>query len=504
MDNTRMLENVIELCRRQNRFSRLLFASTSEVYAGTLRYFGLEVPTPEHSPLAVEDLGSPRTSYMLSKIVGEAMCRNSQVPFTIFRPHNIYGPRMGMAHVIPEKLMQIWESGANTEIEVASPEHTRTFCFIDDATEMLAKIIENDKTSGETINLGADRPEVTINDVVRLCLKVTGKSLTLVPSSDTPGSPRRRAPEIATARRLLAFEPIITLEEGLERTWKWYRDEVFRAGKIPEKLMAREEIGLELVQLVRDMFGTGGPVALHEPQLGAEEEDIALAVVRSGFVSTVGEYVGEFEDALRSYTGSGFAVAMNSGTAALHVALVVIGVSRNDEVLTQPVTFVATGNAIRYCGADPVFIDIERETLGMSPDRLTEFLEGNTEMRRDGQCWNSVTGRRIAACMPVNCLGHPARVDQIRQVCDLYNIKVVEDAAESLGSWVGSIHTGLKSHIGVLSFNGNKLITTGGGGALICNNEELALRAKHLSTTAKRTHEWDLFHDEVGFNYRLP
>ena len=136
-----------------------------------------------------------------------------------------------MAHVIPEKLMQIWESGANTEIEVASPEHTRTFCFIDDATEMLVKIIENDKTSGETINLGADRPEVTINDVVRLCLKVTGKSLTLVPSSDTPGSPRRRAPEIATARRLLAFEPIITLEEGLERTWKWYRDEVFRAEK---------------------------------------------------------------------------------------------------------------------------------------------------------------------------------------------------------------------------------------------------------------------------------
>jgi UDP-glucose 4-epimerase len=231
VDNTRMLENVIELCRRQNRLPRLLFASTSEVYAGTLRYFGLEVPTPEHSPLAVEDLGSPRTSYMLSKIVGEAMCRNSQVPFTIFRPHNIYGPRMGMAHVIPEKLMQIWESGANTEIEVASPEHTRTFCFIDDATEMLVKIIENDKTSGETINLGADRPEVTINDVVRLCLKVTGKSLTLVPSSDTPGSPRRRAPEIATARRLLAFEPIITLEEGLERTWKWYRDEVFRAGK---------------------------------------------------------------------------------------------------------------------------------------------------------------------------------------------------------------------------------------------------------------------------------
>ena len=224
VENTRMLENVIELCRRQKSFSRLLFASTSEVYAGTLRYFDLEVPTPEHSPLTVENLDNPRTSYMLSKILGEAMCRNSDVPFTVFRPHNIYGPRMGMAHVIPEKLMQIWKAHSGGEIEVASPEHTRTFCFIDDATEMLVRIIANDETSGETVNIGADSPEVTITDVVRLCLKVTGKALTLTPGSDTPGSPSRRAPEIATARRLLDFEPVVSLEEGIEKTWEWYRD----------------------------------------------------------------------------------------------------------------------------------------------------------------------------------------------------------------------------------------------------------------------------------------
>ena len=268
--------------------------------------------------------------------------------------------------------------------------------------------------------------------------------------------------------------------------------------------MICEEIGLELVQLVREIFGADGSVTLHEPQLGVEEEEILAAVVRSGFVSTVGEYVGEFEEDLKAYTGAKCAVAMNSGTAALHVALNVIGVEPDDEVLTQPVTFVATGNAIRYCGAHPVFIDIERETLGMCPDRLASFLEQNATMHSDGQCRNLSTGRRIVACMPVNCLGHPAKIGHIRQVCDPYNIKVVEDAAESLGSWIGKVHTGLKGHLGVLSFNGNKLITTGGGGALLSDDEELALRARHLSTTAKRTHDWDFFHDEVGFNYRLP
>ena len=195
---------------------------------------------------------------------------------------------------------------------------------------------------------------------------------------------------------------------------------------------------------------------------------------------------------------------MNSGTAALHTALLVLGVCKDDEVLTQPITFVATANAIRYCGADPVFIDIEKETLGLNPNCLADFLESNSEIRQDGYCWNLSTGRRITACVPVNCLGHPARVEENRQVCDLYNIKVIEDAAESLGSWRASVHTGLKGHIGILSFNGNKIITTGGGGALVTNDEELAQKARHLSTTAKRTHEWEYFHDDVGFNYRLP
>lgn len=226
--NTRMLENVIQLCRNQKCLPRLLFASTSEVYAGTLKYFHLEVPTPEDSPLTVEDLSNPRTAYMLSKILGEAMCRNADVPFTVFRPHNIYGPRMGMSHVIPEKLKQIWEAPLDGEIEVASPTHTRTFCFIDDATDMLVRIIENKDVSGTTINIGAEKPEVTIIDVVRVCMKITGKNLTLLPGRETPGSPRRRAPRVSVARELLAFEPVVTLEEGIRKTWQWYRDEIFQ------------------------------------------------------------------------------------------------------------------------------------------------------------------------------------------------------------------------------------------------------------------------------------
>ena len=225
VNNTRMLENVIALCRKQKSFSRLLFSSTSEVYAGTLKYFDLQVPTPECTPLAMTNLSSPRTSYMLSKIMGEAMCQHSGLPFTIFRPHNVYGPRMGMAHVIPEQLKQIWGASSGETIPVASPQHTRAFCFIDDATEMLLRVIEKEEREGKVVNIGSEIPEIKMIDLVQLCCQIAGKSLSVKPGENTSGSPARRAPDMGYTRELLDYQSSVSLEQGIRETWDWYRNE---------------------------------------------------------------------------------------------------------------------------------------------------------------------------------------------------------------------------------------------------------------------------------------
>jgi len=269
--------------------------------------------------------------------------------------------------------------------------------------------------------------------------------------------------------------------------------------------MSSEENGPEgFVELARQIFCTDQFIPLHAPRFSAQDKLFVCDAIDSTFVSSVGAYVDKFENQLIHTTGAKFAVATSTGTAALHVALLLAGVEQGDEVITQTLTFVATCNAIRYCGADPVFVDIERSTLGMSPDALLNFLDETSEIRGDGGCWNRNTGRRIRACLPVNNLGHPARVDEIAKVCELFNVKVIEDAAESLGSIRNRQHTGLAGQLGILSFNGNKIITTGGGGAILTNDQELAQRAKHITTTSKMPHPWLFLHNEVGFNYRLP
>jgi aminotransferase in exopolysaccharide biosynthesis len=188
----------------------------------------------------------------------------------------------------------------------------------------------------------------------------------------------------------------------------------------------------------------------------------------------------------------------------LHAALIVAGVQRNDEVITQPLTFVATCNAIRYCEAEPVFVDIERTTLGMSPESLADFLDHYAEIRDDGLCWNKQTQRVIRACVPMHNFGHPVRINEINELCKRHNIQLVEDAAESLGSFYDGTHTGRFGSLAIISFNGNKIITTGGGGMIITDDEDVAQRAKHITTTAKKPHPWLYVHDELGFNYRLP
>ena len=227
VDNVKMIDNVIGLAKKQTRFARLFFASSSEVYAGTLKYFQLPFPTPECTALAVTPLEEARTSYMLSKIVGEAMCQQADLPFTIFRPHNVYGPRMGMVHIIPEQLRKIWEAVPDTEVGVYSSDHRRSFCYIDDAVEMLKKMLETDSCVGKTLNLGNESPEITIRKVAQTCIDVTGKKLTIKALPPTPGSPERRAPDMKQCQKILNYQPKVDLVEGISKTWAWYCEHIF-------------------------------------------------------------------------------------------------------------------------------------------------------------------------------------------------------------------------------------------------------------------------------------
>ncbi|MCK9395119.1 MAG: LegC family aminotransferase [Methylobacter sp.] len=257
------------------------------------------------------------------------------------------------------------------------------------------------------------------------------------------------------------------------------------------------------IRFVRDVYRTDEFIPLHEPRFQGREKEYLLDAIDSTFVSSVGQYVDRFEADCAKYTGAKYAVATVNGTAALHVALLLAGVKRDEEVITQALTFVATCNAIHYCGAEPVFVDVDKATLGLSPLALAGYLDEFAEVR-DGAAWNKQTGKRIGACLPMHTFGHPADMDGIMQVCEKFQIPVVEDAAEALGSTLNGRHCGTFGRLGVLSFNGNKIMTTGGGGMILTDDETLAKQAKHLTTTAKQPHPWQFVHDQVGFNYRLP
>jgi aminotransferase in exopolysaccharide biosynthesis len=260
----------------------------------------------------------------------------------------------------------------------------------------------------------------------------------------------------------------------------------------------------DFVRFVRELYDTEGFIPLHEPKFIGNEKKYLIETIDSTFVSSVGKFVNEFEHKVAEYTGIKYAIATVNGTAALHISLKLSGVEQGTEVITQSLTFVATSNAIRYCGAKPVFIDVDRSTLGLSPQSLENFLEKYCELRDDGYCWNKSSGRRIVVCLPMHTFGFPVKLDEIKQICNRYNINLVEDAAESLGSLYKGHHTGGGGKLSAISFNGNKIVTTGGGGMILTNDEDLAVRAKHITTTAKVPHNWFFEHDEVGFNYRLP
>jgi aminotransferase in exopolysaccharide biosynthesis len=261
-------------------------------------------------------------------------------------------------------------------------------------------------------------------------------------------------------------------------------------------------LATQVVEAIQSVVGPG-PVAMHEPHFDGRERTYLEECLASTYVSSVGRFVDRFEADLAAYTGASHAVAVVNGTAALHVALRLAGVVPGDEVLVPALSFVATANAVSYCGAMPHFVDSEERTLGLDPRALRDYLRDITE-RRNRQCVNVATGNVIRAIVPVHTFGHPADIEGLLAVAQDFHLALVEDAAESLGSTVNGRHTGTFGLMGTLSFNGNKTITTGGGGAILVNEGELAKRAKHLTTTARVPHRWAFVHDEIGYNYRLP
>jgi aminotransferase in exopolysaccharide biosynthesis len=261
-------------------------------------------------------------------------------------------------------------------------------------------------------------------------------------------------------------------------------------------------ISKKFIEVVRDRYGSGF-IPLHRPVFEGNEKIYLDECIDSNFVSSVGKRVNEFEEKISQYTKSEYGVACVNGTSALHIALNLVGVKRGQDVISQALTFVATCNAISYLGASPLFIDVDLDTMGLSPKALNKFLKENVSIE-NGKPVNNINGRVIGACVPMHTFGHPCRIKEIVKICKEYNIPVVEDVAEALGSFENGIHVGNFGQIGTLSFNGNKLITTGGGGMLITNNSELALRAKHITTTAKIPHAYEFVHDDIGYNYRMP
>lgn len=261
-------------------------------------------------------------------------------------------------------------------------------------------------------------------------------------------------------------------------------------------------VAKETVNFAKKIF-TDDYIPLHRPIFEGNERKYLIECIESNFVSSVGQKVTDFENMVANFTGSKYAVATVNGTSALHVALEVAGIARGDEVITQALTFVATCNSIHYAGASPVFVDVDKDTMGMSPSSLQRFLEKNAR-RENGQVFNKMSGRRISGCLPMHTFGFPCRIVEIAAICNDWGITLIEDSAESLGSYVNNRHTGTFGKFGTFSFNGNKVITTGGGGMMITNDFALAKRARHITTTAKIPHAFNFKHDEIGYNYRMP
>ena len=260
---------------------------------------------------------------------------------------------------------------------------------------------------------------------------------------------------------------------------------------------------LEVVKFIKEIYKSQDFVSLHSPVFRGNEKKYLNQCIDSNYVSSIGSFVDKFEELMNQITQTKKTTAVLNGTAALQVGLKLIGVKKNDEVITQALTFVATANAIAYNNAHPIFLDVDFDTMGLSPKAVSDFLDEFAELREDG-CYNKSTGRKISACMPMHTFGFPVHLDELIKVCNIWKIPIIEDAAESLGSHYKGMPTGSFGEVGAFSFNGNKIVTAGGGGAITTKNTVLGERAKFLTTTAKEPYKYEFIHNEIGFNYRMP
>lgn len=264
-----------------------------------------------------------------------------------------------------------------------------------------------------------------------------------------------------------------------------------------------KKVPLDIIQFIQETFKTNEFIPLHAPVFIGNEKKYVLDTLESTFVSSVGAYVDLAEKMMTEISQTKKSVAVSNGTSGLHIALQLAGVKKGDEVLTQALTFVATANAISYTGAEPVFLDVDYDTMGLSPKAVENFLNENGEIRDDGT-YNKISGKKISACVPMHTFGFPVHIDELLKICNQWNIDIVEDAAESLGSYYKGKHTGSFGKISVFSFNGNKIVTSGGGGMIVTNDEDLGKLGKHLTTTAKVPHAFEYVHDYIGYNFRMP
>ncbi len=267
--------------------------------------------------------------------------------------------------------------------------------------------------------------------------------------------------------------------------------------------MKKSILNEEIVEFIKELYPSKEFIPLHAPEFSGKEKEYVMETIETTYVSSVGKFVDRFEEMMQDYTGSKYAIAVVNGTAALHMALMLANVKQGDMVLTQALSFIATCNAISYIGAEPVFIDVDKENLGLSYNALNDYLKNNVHIK-DGNAYEKQTGKKIAACVPMHTFGFPCEIDKIVELCNAYFIPVIEDAAESIGTKYKGKHTGTFGLLGTFSFNGNKTITCGGGGIIVTDNESIAKLAKHLTTQAKVPHKWEFVHDHIGYNYRCP
>ena len=258
------------------------------------------------------------------------------------------------------------------------------------------------------------------------------------------------------------------------------------------------------VTFVRDLYQTSDFIPLHEPNFKGNEKKYLSEAIDTSYVSSIGESIVEFENKISDFTGIKYAAAVVNCTSALHIALLLSKVEKDTEVITQSLNFIAGCNAISYCNAKPIFIDINLQSLSLCPDSLDNFFQEYCEIRDDGTCWNKLSNRRVSACLPMNTYGFPCNSLRLNEICKKYKVPLVEDSAESLGSFTSNKHTGAHSTLSTLSFNGNKVITTGGGGMILTESEDMYKKAKHITTTSKLKHDWHFIHDQIGYNYRMP